>query len=189
MALKSDSFPTVTATPIISKNIPIKITSNNIRIAGIIDNPVIAVVDINENKIVNDYCFDLSLWSCFYLNQNLITCGTERGFVYLIDNRTESYKFQQQINGPPINSISKYNNNLILYLSAHEIKCFDIRMNNFIPIKTNIEKGGFSLNKANNSNIFTLLQRNQNQSNVTFCSFDDENFNSFKKIEKACQGF
>ena len=53
MALKSDSFPTVTATPIISKNIPIKITSNNIRIAGIIDNPVIAVVDINENIIDN----------------------------------------------------------------------------------------------------------------------------------------
>ena len=53
IALKSDSLPTVTATPIMSKNIPINITNNNIKTAGIIDSPVIAVVDMNENIIDN----------------------------------------------------------------------------------------------------------------------------------------
>lgn len=50
-AWNSSSFATVTATPIISKIIPIKITKINIRIAGITSNPFNAFVDMKENVI------------------------------------------------------------------------------------------------------------------------------------------
>lgn len=50
-AWNSFSSATVTATPIISKNIPINITKNNINIAGSNGKFVIEFVDINENTI------------------------------------------------------------------------------------------------------------------------------------------
>lgn len=50
-AWNSFSSATVTATPIISKNIPINITKNNINIAGNNGKFVIEFVDINENAI------------------------------------------------------------------------------------------------------------------------------------------
>lgn len=50
-AWNSFSSATVTATPIISKNIPINITKNNINTAGNNGKFVIEFVDINENTI------------------------------------------------------------------------------------------------------------------------------------------
>lgn len=100
-----------------------------------------------------------------------------------MDNRSESDVFKQQIKGPPINSISKFNDNLALLLSAQEIKCFELRMNAFIPINTNIKKGGFSLDKSNDTNLFTLLQRDQAHSRMLHCSFDETNFKLLKEVE------
>lgn len=50
-AWNSSSFATVTATPIISKIIPMKITKINIKIAGNSANPFNAFVDMKENVI------------------------------------------------------------------------------------------------------------------------------------------
>ena len=57
-AWNSFSSATVTATPIISKNIPINITKNNINTAGNNGKFVIEFVDINENTIDKIKCCD-----------------------------------------------------------------------------------------------------------------------------------
>ncbi|KAH0792236.1 hypothetical protein GPJ56_003762 [Histomonas meleagridis] len=133
-----------------------------------------------ESKIA-DFHFDVPLWSCTQLNDTLIACGGDRGWVYGIDTRSGTRFFERQIVGPPINSMSTCDNTL-LFLSAHSINFYDFIKGDFIEVHTNID-GGFSLRKTEDSELFSLIQRQGNNAAMFYCRFERQSvFKMFKMV-------
>lgn len=147
------------------------ITSSNLDLITCSLDKTITLTSSASQKIISNFVFQVPLWSCVNINDNLIGAGGDRGFFSIIDKRSNQTVVTKNIPGPPINSMAMLNSSTVMCLTAKNLNFYDISKGKFVSYQKE-ESGGFSLRQCIGSSFYSILTRKDGEATITYKALD-----------------
>ena len=144
----------------------------------------LAEISLESRDVVNRYSFDVGMWCCTAMNENLVVAGGMMGKLFCVDMRAKEVACTREVKGPPLFSVEKLNDSLVIAMNPKECFIYDIRRGEIVRNAQNDIAGGVFVKGTNNSDIYSVITRNDRGADALFCSFSQttNKFATFARV-------
>jgi hypothetical protein len=107
------------------------------------------------------------------MDDNVIATGGDRGKLFLHDLRSGGEIFRFDTPGPPVNSVVRLNDDLLMMMTGRSSHVYDFRRGSLVAITKQVE-GGIALRGCPGSNFYSIITRKESFSEVSHATFDEQ---------------
>ena len=154
------------------------------RVVTVGHDKTLADVSLEACEVIHKYSFDTGLWCCTAMSDNVVVAGGMMGKLFSVDTRAQEMTCLRESKGMPLFSIAKLNDTMIMAMNPKECFIFDVRKGEIVQNSQRDVSGGFFVTGTRNSDIYSVISRNEREAEALFCSFSQQTnkFSTFAKI-------
>jgi hypothetical protein len=133
---------------------------------------VLAITAMDALRVQTKYTFDVPLWCCVGVDENVIAAGGDQGKLFCVDVRSQDRIMSMHVPGPAVNSVVVLREGLVMALTVLGTHGFDLRLGKAQTIRTDV-KGGIAVRRCPDAVYFTVLTRGSEGCHARFCTCDN----------------